>query len=211
MARGKYAASAAKRRAESAEEQLDRLLPKLVDTERLLKRYKSEAEAAPILRRRIAELEQQVGVPMSVHLQALKDLEEQFAAERSKEEDGWIEVLFKFEEVMSKSMSAQTYLRDSNWINARFLKAIRQIPKPLAVRALAVLGQDREARRGMLESNMSSRTQAENMHDALLFEAIAKAEGNEGITESMVEPSRFSLSDKDPIDDFDAEAAALSD
>ena len=40
-------ASAAKRRAESAEEQLDRLLPKLIDAERTAKRYRLEAEAAP--------------------------------------------------------------------------------------------------------------------------------------------------------------------
>ena len=210
MARGKYGARAAKKRAESAEEQLDRLLPKLVDTERQLKRYRSEAEAAPVLRKRIAELEQQVGVPMPTHLQALKNLEDKFAAQRAEEAKAWEEIIFKFDEAMRQSsVVIMQYLRNSNWISGVFLQALRQIPRPLALRVLSVFGVDRDNRRGMLEGNMASRATAENMPEVLLLEKIAQAEGHKGITEGMLHPPDHPLAGD--VEDFDAEAAAIPD
>lgn len=46
MARGRHAAAAAKRRAESAEQQLDRLMPQLVDAKRIAAQNRSTAYVA---------------------------------------------------------------------------------------------------------------------------------------------------------------------
>lgn len=77
MARGKYSADAAKRRAETAEAQLDRLMPKLVDAERTARRYKAEAEAAPVLRRQLAERRQTEGVPLEQYEAAQRQAEQE--------------------------------------------------------------------------------------------------------------------------------------
>ena len=146
---------------------------------------------------------------MPVHEKALQDLEDKFAAERRRWDEAWDEILGKFGQVMGVSSGVTVYLREGAWISANFLAALRKIPKPLALQVLAVLGQDREKRRAMLEDTMSKEVSHHNSHDLLSVERMAKERGEKGIPLAFVTPHE-PRSSEDYVD-FDAEAAAIPD
>ncbi len=74
MAKGKYGLQAARRRAESAEGQHDRLVEQLTDAKMKARRYEADASSVPLLRRRVATLEADLGAATSAEVRRLEDL-----------------------------------------------------------------------------------------------------------------------------------------
>lgn len=143
MARGRYAASAAKRRAESAEEQLDRLLPQLVDAQRQAKRYKSEAEAAVTLRRQLANVKERNGIPVEDHLAALRNGEQQMEEVLAAYDDA-------VQKVLDTLVNTGVIVEDPEavaYISSNLLMALHIIPRHVTAKLLTKLGWDRWARR----------------------------------------------------------------
>lgn len=170
MARGKYAARAAKRRADSAEDQLDRLLPKLVDAQHTARHYKTEAEAAPVLRRQLDELRDTVGVPVAEHRQAIVDLETSFDEERATITAALIIV---FDEMTGWLDKAQ---RKVKW-SARMLDALRALPRDAADALLSDMGYSREERRFYLDPTTARRGAAANYEESMIAAGAAVAHG----------------------------------
>lgn len=171
MARGRHAASAAKRRAESAEDQLDRLLPKLVEAERTAKRYRSEAERATALSAELSRLRDEVGIPVAVHQQ---ELDEQAQAHA----DQTAALLKAVDVVFSTLVRFARVPHDGNWIAPRFLEALRSLPDDRGRTVLSGLGLSRDECRGFLDPGLIAQAVASNMGDARLAEQLSRAEGN---------------------------------
>lgn len=182
MTRGKHGTQAARRRAESAEEQLDRLMPKLVDTERLLQRYRSEAEAAPILRRELSQLRGVIGVPRAEH-QAMLD---EIAAERRERDKVLAENLVMIFTQLANFKALGRPPGDETEINAKLVAALRAIPRAAALKLLELLGWERDIRRGLLEDGMANRISAGAHDEALTLYAEARSMGLQGVPQSWL-------------------------
>lgn len=173
MARGKHAASAARRRAESAQEQLDRLMPRLVDAERTVKKYRSEAEAAPALRARIAELTAQVGMPVAEH-EALMNGERDRQAKKD-------EALIRAWDLILSDLSGYVLTKHGPdglpLSSSQTLKALRQLPRETADLVLRLTGTERELRRFMLEDTTAARSYEHSKRDVLNLKQLAHEEG----------------------------------
>ena len=92
MTRGKHGRAAAQRRAESAEDQLDRLIPELTDAKRTAARYRSEAESATALRAELAKLRLAVGIPIAEHQRRLDAERQAHAREMEDWRDGFVNI-----------------------------------------------------------------------------------------------------------------------
>jgi hypothetical protein len=168
MTRGKHAASANKRRAESAEEQLDRLIPQLTDAKRTAARYKSEAEQTPILRRQVTELRNTVGMPKAEHVRLVAELEQRHEDATDTSTTALLAIINKLVEV-----GALRHPTHDNWINGILLGNLRDIPRDLATAILQALGLERELVRSMLEGGMAAKAKAETYKEALNFQRLA--------------------------------------
>lgn len=142
MARGKHAASAAKRRAESAEEQLDRLFPQLTDAKRTAARYRSEAEQAAVLRRQLAELRDQVGIPVDQHVAELEAVRVECQ-----------EVLDAYDEAINyvvRMLTSEGWIvedTDRRCLNGQICLALYVLPEQAVEELTKAMGWGREYRR----------------------------------------------------------------
>lgn len=183
MTRGKHAASAAKRRAETAEAQLDRLMPELVDAKRTAARYRSEAEAAPALRRALAELRETTGVPMPQHLQEVAELKADHDNRIAEITDALVDLF----DLLSERGFLVEPDHDDEWISAKFMETMQAIPEPAALNLLTHLGLEREMRRMVLEANRNRVSHATETRSHLLnLDRRAKEAGLSGIPASWV-------------------------
>lgn len=146
MTRGKYGSAAAKRRAESAEDQLDRLLPQLVDAKRLAARYRSEAERVPVLSRQLAELREKVGVPLAEHEAALREVERERDMILETYDDAVAEILTRLDTAFLSLLTPEQI--DTPHINDALLMALYVIPDWVTAPILRRLGWERRMRRG---------------------------------------------------------------
>lgn len=147
MARGKHAAAAAKRRAESAEEQLDRLLPQLVDAKRVARQYRSEADAAPTLRRQLTELRDQVGMPIADHDRIVAELTAQHHADLARLDDATRVVINCCAYLIERVKRTSVDLRLVSFVNSALLEAIYVLPNGTCTRLFKVMGVDRAEQR----------------------------------------------------------------
>lgn len=155
MARGRHAASAAKRRAESAEEQLDRLLPKLVEAQQTAKRYRSEAEATTMLRRQIVELRDALGVPADEHERALVErdaLHEQQLASFAEGADVLVDFIVHY-----LAGFPDVKLEGRRAPYAYLARAMRLLPPHTCDPLAKMLGCDRELRRELHDESAERR------------------------------------------------------
>ena len=172
MTRGKHGAAAAKRRAESAEEQLDRLLPKLVDAERQLKMCRSEAEAAPTLRRELSALRKAIGVPKDEHDREVAELERKHTEAYDTLAETIVSVMEKF-----KDEGAFRHPVKADWINARLMRDLQALPRETALALLKMIGVERDLARYMLEPVAAAKATAEGRREALNFQRMAAEVG----------------------------------
>jgi len=179
MTRGKHGRAAAQRRAQSAQDQLEELLPKLVDARRLAAQYKSEAEAAPILRRQLAELKGTVGVPEAEHVRIVAELDETHQERLATIEESLIEVF--------TSLGERGGLREptkEEWINAVFMDHVRQLPRDAALTLLRYLGFERHSARAMLDPGLAQRVGQNARSEALAYARMAAEQ--EGRTDGLI-------------------------
>jgi len=161
MARGKYSSAAAKRRAESAEQQLDRLLPQLVDMKRQAGRYESEAAAAPLLRAEIARLRESEGISPKAHRAALHEQETRHVAEMERVVAAFDIVVGQFANLFRDEVT-----REGKWISPQFLRALRDLPGNRGDRILRRCGMDRDEARTFLSDGAAANCTSSNMHRA---------------------------------------------
>lgn len=143
MARGKHGRAAAQRRAQSAEEQLDRLLPQLTDAKRTATRFKAEAESAIALRAELAKLRDTVGVPVAEHEQVVADLQ-------ARHREVVTEMVAATKELFDQFARWVVLDLDANWISSGLVRAAQAAPEDIAVAFLDALGVERETRRMIL-------------------------------------------------------------
>lgn len=192
MARGKYGAAAAKRRADTAEAQLDRLLPKLVDAERTTKRYRSEAEAAPVLRRQLAELRDALGVPRSEHEAEVARLE----AEAHERATMLIENLTVVFDELAQLIPKRWGAGDDFSINARFIRALQRLPREPVEHLLTKLGVEREVRRYFMnEEHLPERIARVDQRELVAAQILSRQAGapDGKILGTLIEPPEHPL------------------
>jgi hypothetical protein len=186
MTRGKHAASAAKRRAEAAYEELDRLHPQLVDAKRLAARYKSEAESAVALRAKLAELRDVVGVPRAEHDRIVEELEAKHTAAMDRRMAALALIIDRLGDLRCLQPTHK-----EEWINAEFVKALQQLPRELACDLLGWIGVEREFARSLHRKTwMPERLSEGVMAEAKGMAAIAAEAGYPAgrIPRSMIHP-----------------------
>lgn len=149
--RGKHAASSAKRRADSAESQLDRLMEEVTDLRRKVKQYKSAYEMLPTLQAQLRDIKREAGVPISDHLAMLSNHDEQLRDLRLELEEAWmviIDELFEWLQVKPRSVNS--------FPPPKFSMALRLLPKRPMVAILQLMGiSDRSDRRLLFEKGVA--------------------------------------------------------
>jgi hypothetical protein len=185
MTRGKHAASAAKRRAEAAYEELDRLHPKLVDAQREAKRYKAEAEAAVALRRQLAEMRDATGIPALEHQRQIDALAAEHEQLLARIEQAMIAV---FDKLADEGALRPPPGADREWLNAELMRNLQELPRPIALALMGRIGLEREMARGMLEPGIA-KTAAVGAHKEALNYMRMAAE-LEGRTDGNI-PARY--------------------
>lgn len=170
MARGRYGKAAAQRRAQSAEDQLDRLLPELVEAKRLAGRYRSEAEQAPVLRAELARLRDVVGVPVAEHDATVSDLQRRHREEIAELENACCRLFSEF--------ARWVVVEDeSKFISGHLMIALQDAPRSVASSFLAALGIEREMSRFLLNGDPDRISHSEDVHrevSRMAYRAVAE-------------------------------------
>lgn len=186
MARGKYAARSAQRRATSAEDQLDRLLPELHEAKAIAKRYKSEAERAGVLAAQVTKLRETVGVPVEEHEAALAEAATAADLRECIAYNHLDEVIEAFMSILVPQHDPET-----NWINGVVIRTFRELPADRGFKILTSLGMDRAHARACLHGAAVPAAIAQAVaKDALNLGAKAKSAGLDGIPKDWVTPRR---------------------
>jgi hypothetical protein len=182
MARGKHAASASLRRAQSAEDQLDRLLPQLIEAKRVAKQNKSEADRAIALAAEVKALRSTVGIPIDEHAAAV-------AALSAEHDEQLVDVYSQFDNVVAAlvRLLKSRLDQEDNWLSAFLLDSLRALPADRGANILRDLGLSREASRAFLEPGCARWAAASNSKVALNLGAKASALGLKGIPRDWVD------------------------
>lgn len=172
MTRGRYAKTAAVRRAASAEDQNDRLIEQVVHWKTLAKRNQSEADRAISLARTVRELRETVGMPVADHERIVEELEARHAAEVEKHREN-INVVF--DEIGHKL--GQFLKPDTLVLSARLIEALLALPDGCGDELLTAMGFEREFRRFTLNPGVPNRIVAEGSKEMVQLAMLAEANG----------------------------------
>jgi regulator of replication initiation timing len=175
MARGRYGKAAAQRRAASAEEQLDRLVPQLTDAKRTAVRYKAEAEAAVALRAELAKLRDTVGVPVAEHEETVAQLQRRHRQAMSEVETSCANLFDEFARWVVVEDEA-------NWISGRLMETLQAVPRPIADGFLRCLGVERELARFLLNGDPNRVSRDSETHHRVMQLAL-KAREVDGLSD----------------------------
>jgi hypothetical protein len=153
--RGKHAASAAKRRADSAEVQLDRLMEEVTDLRRKAKQYKSAYDMLPTLQRELRDIKRESGVPLSDVEAMQRTHNEELQALRQEHEKAWLFVL----EDLARFVVNNGKCRDE-LPSPYFARQARKLPTKPVVKILTIMGfTDRYTRRTILDDSYADHKQ----------------------------------------------------
>lgn len=176
MTRGKHGKKSAERRAQSAEDQLDRLIPELQEAKQTARRYRAAAERVPVLEKDLQHLRLVTGPSHEEHESVIAEMKEDRELAELDLHQRYRTAIEAICSVLRKSLDLE-----SSWLSASLCDALRELPGGYGDKALSSIGVERDFRRKILQPKTAEIISSSAHRDALNLDRAAKESGLSGI------------------------------